>query len=239
MSAPAQFCASSHRQLNKAALEMNEVEGGVVDVPEAYLGVWQRLLLRTPTIEDTTTEVYWLQTKNWHADIRIPVDRPACAGKTSVAELDHTELLGLSNQQGFAGLTEVIGDTCQWHRKLDYQAPSAFPDIGRMKFETSERVLEYGMEQDYFEIWQRLPDSIANPWVDICTPDRIHIGIGKYFMNVRPRSVSMGPLLPSADITMLRNWLDFEISFGIQSGDGIQRILRSTLPWREGLSLRD
>ena len=153
------------------------------NVPDSYHGVWQRLLLRTPKIEDTTTEVYWLQTQSWHVDIRVAANRPKCAGKTALAQLDYAELLGLSMQQGFAGVTEVVDDTCQWHRKFDFQAPSGFNDIGRMKFETSERVLEYGIEQDYFEIWQRLPDSIADPWFDIrCTdepPNTMRVGIGK------------------------------------------------------------
>ena len=108
----------------------------MAEVPEAYLGVWQRLLLRTPQFEDTTTQVYWLQTRDWHADLRVPLSRPNCAGKSSLAQLDHTELLGLSKQQGFCGLTEVIGDICHWHRKVDFQPPSGFNDVGRVVFET-------------------------------------------------------------------------------------------------------
>ena len=169
----------------------------MADVPDAYLGVWQRLLLRTPQAEDTTSEVYWLQTRDWHADIRVPADRPACSGKTSLAQLDHVELRGLSTQQGFAGVTEVVGDICRWHRKIDFQPSAGFDDVGRMQFETTNRVLEFGIEQDYFEIWQRLPDSLTNPWLDIRyadtgsadrTPSLIRIGIGKYFVHVRPRS---------------------------------------------------
>ena len=45
-------------------------------VPAAYRGVWKRTLLRTPQREDTTTQVYWMQTQSWHADIRVPASRP-------------------------------------------------------------------------------------------------------------------------------------------------------------------
>ena len=214
----------------------------MAEVPEAYLGVWQRLLLRTPQFEDTTTQVYWLQTRDWHADLRVPLSRPNCAGKSSLAQLDNTELLGLSTQQGFCGLTEVIGDICHWHRKVDFQPPSGFNDVGRMVFETSERVLEYGVEQDYLEIWQRLPDSVEDPWVNVSagtdTAARMmQIGVGKYFMHVRPRAPSLPVADLEHDLDALRAWVDFEISFGEQTADGTRRILRSTLPWQESLIL--
>jgi hypothetical protein len=216
----------------------------MADVPDIYLGVWQRLLLRTPKVEDTTTEVYWLQTRDWHADIRVPSDRPACAGKNSLQQLDHAELLGLSRQQGFAGITEVMGGTCRWQRRVDFQPASGFNDVGRMVFETTERVLEYGIEQEYFEIWQRLPDSVGNPWVNIeyaeekadrnSPPLSVEVGIGKYFIYVKPRLAVTTEVSIPENTDTLRRWLDFEISFGSLTADGIQRILRSTLPWREG-----
>lgn len=217
----------------------------MADVPEAYLGVWRRLLLRTPQFEDTTTEVYWLQTRDWHGDIRVPLNRPACAGKTSLAQLDRDELLGLSKQQGFAGVTEVVGDICRWHRKVDFQPPSGFNDIGRMEFESTERMLEYGIEQDYFEIWQRLPDSVGNPCSEIRytgdnsadqTPSMIEIGSGKYFIRIKPRKLSLPFDDSPADIDALRCRVDFEITFGMRTDAGTGRILRSTFPWREGPS---
>jgi hypothetical protein len=216
----------------------------VADVPDIYLGVWQRLLLRTPKLEDVTTEVYWLQTRDWHADIRVPSNRPKCNGKTSLQQLERTELLGLSRQQGFAGVTEVADDICRWHRRVDFQPPSGFNDVGRMLFENADRVLEYGVEQDYFEIWRRLPDSVGDPWVNIKyrqdeldqnpAPNEIEIGTGKYFIYVRPREPSASLASVPENTDALRQWVDFEISFGHKMADGSKRILRSTLPWREG-----
>ena len=141
-------------------------------------------------------------------------------------------------------MTEVVGDICRWHRQVDFQPPSGFNDVGRMLFETSERVLEYGIEQEYFEIWQRLPDSVGNPWVNIefaqeegdesGAPRTIEVGSGKYFIYVRPRepAVSLAGIPENTDA--LRHWVDFEISFGHKMADGTKRMLRSTLPWREG-----
>ena len=54
------------------------------EVPLEYMGVWKRTLLRTPQREDTTTQVYWMQTQSWHADIRVPASRPALDGKSGL-----------------------------------------------------------------------------------------------------------------------------------------------------------
>jgi hypothetical protein len=109
-------------------------------VPASYVGVWKRTLLATPTLPDTSTRVFWLQTDRWHADIRIPEDRPAIRGD-ALDLLDRTALRALSRQQGFAGITEVNGDICRWHRMIDYQPPGRIADVGRMRFETPERLL--------------------------------------------------------------------------------------------------
>jgi len=127
-------------------------------VPPAYVGVWRRTLLKTPTLRDTTTRVFWLQTDVWHADIRIPANRPELSGDT-LACLDRSAMRALAQQQGFAGITEVSGDVCRWHRKIDYQPPGRFNDVGRMRFDTPDRLFEYGVEQDYFEIWERVDGS--------------------------------------------------------------------------------
>ena len=72
---------------------------------------------------------------HWHADLRIPTGRP-----------------------GFCGVTQVDGDTCTWHRQMDFQPANGSRDIGRMAFD-GERVTETGVEADYREVWQRLPPS--------------------------------------------------------------------------------
>jgi hypothetical protein len=223
-----------------------------VSIPDAYLGVWKRALLRTPEFEDTTTTVFWLQTSTWHGDIRIPTSRPSCAGRRSLHDCTHEELLGLARQQGFSGVTRVEGDLCSWLRRADFQPPSRFEDIGRMEFESSERLFEHGVHQEYFDIWERLPFSTGNEYVSVTfppgeeesvsCPTRILLATGNYFIQVRPRTMP----LPQADSLMaldsddasLRSVLDFEISFGTR-GPGAWTITHSTLPWLEGERLLD
>lgn len=221
-------------------------------VPDAYLGVWKRKLLRTPDIEDTASSVYWLQTSLWHGDIRIPVYRPPCTGKRSLAQCSREELLDLSAQQGFAGITLVEQDTCRWLRRVDFQPPSGFNDVGRIAFTTPDLMLEYGVEQDYFEIWERLPDSVGREHVSVqfqdgdnpgaARPISVLLATGNYFIHVRPRRM----VLPQADSLSsltgddqsLRAALDFEISFGARDGAPESWVIQhSTFPWREGTRL--
>lgn len=208
-------------------------------VPDEYLGVWQRKLLRAPGMNDTTTRVYWLQTRQWHGDIRVPVDRPAFTGRTGFAELAANELQALARQQGFGGVTHVEGDICRWLRQQDFQPPSGDNDIGRMEFESTERAFEHGVEREYFEIWERLPDSVGNEFVRIGDSSML-LGTGDYFIYLRPRRLEL-PLAASlsalaADAEALRTLVDFEISFGTREGPDPARwqIEMSTLPWREG-----
>jgi hypothetical protein len=219
----------------------------LASVPDAYLGVWKRALLRTPEFEDTTSTVFWLQTPVWHGDIRIPVSRPPCADRRSLHECTREELSGLSEQQGFAGVTRVEEDICRWLRRVDFQPPSGFDDVGRIEFESEERMLEYGVQQDYFEIWERLPGSTGEVHVEVefrdgedeavSRPIRILLATGRYFIHVRPRLMTLPQAGHLTELTTgdasLRSALDFEISFGTRGPVG-WTILHSTLPWREG-----
>jgi hypothetical protein len=218
-------------------------------VPDAFVGVWKRKLLRTPEFEDTVSTVYWMQTSLWHADIRIPVYRAPCTGKHSLAQCTREELLDLAAQQGFSGTTAVDGDICRWLRRVDFQPPSGFNDVGRIEFSSPDLMLEYGIEQEYFEIWERMPGSIGQEHVNVefaegedpqaARPRSVLLATGSYFMRVRPRRM----VLPQADnlATLtgddhaLRAALDFEISFGTRGGPPETWVIqRSTLPWREG-----
>jgi hypothetical protein len=220
-------------------------------VPDAYLGVWRRTLLRVPgQPDDTTSDVLWMQTRVWHADVRVRADRPAFAPDASIETLDRDALLALADHKGFSGVTAVEGDVCRWLREVDFQPPSGFPDIGRMEFDTPDRAFEYGIEQDYFEIWERLPESVgptlAFERVDGPRPMRL-LRTGDCVMRVRPRDAAielpehpdgLRALAADVDAATLRRWLDFELSFArLDASTGGCTITRSTWPWLEGRDL--
>ena len=156
-------------------------------VPAAYRGVWQRTLLETPEGRDTTTQVHWLQTEGWHADLRVP------------AGIDPATSAGRALLQGFCGLTRITHgvngqpDICTWHRHWDVQPPRSTPDAGTMVFETSERVIETGVHGRYLEVWERLPGS-TGPYAALAELDAqgqptgaMRFTAGRYTLTVRPR----------------------------------------------------
>ena len=114
-----------------------------MNVPDSYLGVWQRTRLKTAAGEDCDSAVFWIQTARLHGDIRTP----AC-----------TSGLRLTGRSGFAGITSVEDERCQWHRLIDCN-PNSGVDIGLMHFENSEKVIELATDDSYLEVWERLPDS--------------------------------------------------------------------------------
>jgi hypothetical protein len=181
-------------------------------VPDAYLGVWQRTLLTTRDgLHDSSTQVFWLQTAQLFADLRIPRPRPQT-------------LADLARQAGFAGVTEVTGERCQWHRAIDFQPPSGRADIGRMHFERADYLLEDGLDGSYHEVWERLPDSLGRNWGQWLQGNDGRQGClllaGDYFLFASGRAQA---LPPAADLTTLlaqqadsKALLDFELSFGRQ-----------------------
>jgi hypothetical protein len=216
-------------------------------VPERYLGVWQRLVLQTDLQPcDITTQVFWLQTTSWHADIRVPFPRPALPGSGGLQRYTRAQLEWLASQQGFVGITRVQESTCQWQRHADFRPPTGLRDIGNMVFLRPDLAVETGVESRYLEVWQKLPDStgaqaVLQRLVDGVEQPNWLLVSGQYFMHVRARRESLdaaASLLSlaqreSASDERLRELVDFEISFGRRSTHA-WRVQLSTLPFLEG-----
>ena len=231
-------------------------------VPARYRGVWQRTLLETPALRDISTTVFWLQTAGWHADLRIPADRPDFSGVSSLAACSPAQLAWLAQQQGFAGCTEVTEqgaahtEVCTWHRRVDFQPPAAGPDAGIMQFEP-QHLVETGLYGSYLEHWQPLPNAVDGHAVLGCSdgsedgsgdgqgaqPTRLLLVAGDFVMHVRPRmrpwpaAAVPGTALAALPVADLAALLDFEISFGRRTATG-WRITHSTLPWLESTEVR-
>ena len=212
-------------------------------VPERYHGVWVRTFLETPEGRDTTTWVRWLQTSQWHADLRVPTG------------LDRRLLAHLAQQQGFSGITQIDppqGDApeiCTWHRRCDIQPPRSTPDAGTMVFETPDRVIERGVHGNYLEVWERLPASVGRRRVlqrlgasGQMLNERLLI-TGNCLMHVRPRSAlwpqglqyneTLGDVIQRHP-AHAAGLLDFAISYGEINAAGLCTLERSSLPALEG-----
>lgn len=215
-------------------------------VAKSYLGVWKRRLIQHRSgRSDSETTVYWLQTPRLFADLRIPsTSLPALA----LEDLSYSQQLALCEQQGFSGVTQVDADICQWHRKVDYQPVNGDEDIGRMHFETSERLIETALDESYYEIWERLPGSLgtcSGQWLQAMDePSRqgCLLMAGDYFLFAanRPSPLTPGTHLrekfglPENSINPVPLFA-CELSFGRHNaGQTPWKIECSTLPARAG-----
>lgn len=206
-------------------------------VPDAYLGVWRRTLLRTADgQEDRATRVFWMQTAVLHADLRVPDPAP-------------TNIDQRIDQAGFAGITDVQGERCQWLRLLDFH-PDSGTDVGLMQFTAPDELRETALDGSYLEIWQRLPASVGTTqalWLVAAGEVQRRACLllaGDYFMFVadRPIPTRKGLSLAaqvselSADQTELM--LGCECSLGRITGGKVPwEITLSTLPGRTGRCL--
>lgn len=236
----------------------------IAAVPLALQGLWRRTQLRIPAapaspdapalLDDRATLVYWLQTAHWHADIRIPAQRPSFAGVRSLGDCDDAQLRWLLTQQGFAGVTTVDstpqGDLCRWHRVIDH-AESLDADEGRLVFDATG-LDEWGTQADYYERWQpvirsagRDQQALGVVGVSSGRTQAVFVRCGDWGLLVRARqldAVATRAVRTAAaagepvDRARLIAAADCEITLAT-CGTRRWVVLRSTFPWREGHTL--
>ena len=226
-------------------------------VPADYIGVWQRDLLETATMKDNTSLVLWMQTQQYHIDIRIPATCANIHKVSSLEDYNDEELLLLASQQGFAGITQVTpstaksSDICQWHREIDFQPQTDARDIGKMVFTDANTVIETGIDDAYLEVWRRLEDSQKPCWFKFTTgKNRKGLATPAYCMRAgnfiayaRPREIILPKIASLIDAIHtikpardnLLDWLDMEISFGEMIDEQHWKITHSTLPFKENI----
>jgi hypothetical protein len=213
-------------------------------VPPIYHGLWQRTLYAEPAdgeaqFVDRDTQVFWLQAGDWHADLRVPADRPDFSGVGAIGDCSREQLLWLARQTAFAGITRVEGRFCTWHRLVDL-SPGLEKDVGVMRFLDDDTLEERHAEGRYREVWSRTTRTVQPE--PVTRFDRAGLPrwleTGDYAMAISPRrqiEPAHDLLADPATLTgpALTERAALEIGFAQRSIDG-WRISLSTLPWREG-----
>ena len=219
-----------------------------MDDSRAFQGMWRRLLIAQPRMPvDTHTYVTWLQGPEFFGDLRQPVGALAGVQASCLAELRAEEARLLAVQAAFAGSFVVTGDEAEWVRAIDFHPPALLRDRGRIVSE-GDLLIEYGVETEYVEYWQRGPTAPNARYAAarLCSVEDERaayiVQCGRHFLYARDRSVRLNRgddltgLLDGADADTARALIDCEISIGAITAEG-WRIDRSTLPWRAGALL--
>lgn len=217
------------------------------EVPDELRGLWRREVITAPGFRDETTQVVWLQTPSWYADLRVPADRPARLGADGFAAYSDAELIACAKVQGFAGQLRVADGVCYWRRDLDYQPPSASPDEGRYALD-GEVMIEDGIHADYQEIWRRAPDSTEPAAVFRREAEDGRAGLlvigGRFLIEIVSR---FGPASQAASLTeaveaalaagdrrAAEALVSTRIRFAERDQGGRWTTVLSSLPWLEG-----
>lgn len=126
-------------------------------VPQCYQGIWRRTgIFRSDGRVDLTTSVWWFQSALFHIDLRIPQDRPRLDDAAALASLPPAQLARFGAQTGFAGVTVVTGERCEWRPEIAFPAISDELDAGLMRFDTADNLHEDGLDASYQEDWLRV-----------------------------------------------------------------------------------
>ncbi|MYM56304.1 hypothetical protein [Thalassovita mangrovi] len=129
---------------------------------------WRRDWIKAPGFEDATTRVHWMQCGALYADLRIPADRPDLSGAAALADLDPPALRVLMQAEGFAGTITVADSICTWDRLINWHGVPDGVDSGLMFFDDKGGLIEDGVDAEYRELWQRMPDAPSEAFRVTC-----------------------------------------------------------------------
>lgn len=221
--------------------------------PTWFRGAWKREWFKTT--EDPTPHemqiVRDLQTPTVFGSVRISVDRPVFPDAKSFDDLDDAQLAILLEQRGgFAGAASFDGDLAVWDHEIEFRPPSEEADTARLERLSPTRVLEKGLDGDFFELWWSMSTGdgkyLGIKIMNGKRTERMLVVVGDHFVYARNRTRDLPPARSLtalvAEIKATRaqiiEILDCEFSYGtIRSGRVPWEIRYSTLPWREGKPL--
>jgi hypothetical protein len=218
---------------------------GLPATPQAFRGVWQRTLYAEPAKApyqqaDTTTQVYWIQGKHWHADLRLPADSPDFSGITGLDDCNRRQLEWLARLTAFAGITQIDSElgVCTWHRYQDL-CPSLEKDVGLLRWIDGTILEERHPHDQYVEHWQQLSNDAVEDVIQDAEGQLRWLQIGDHAMAITPRpwadnaDALFAPINSLTDSALLwRASLCFDYLERSQDG---WRVVLSTQPWRKGV----
>lgn len=208
---------------------------------------WRRSWIAWPDgRRDDVTEVDWVQGPTFFADLRTPAGRPSFAQVRGLADLDEAHIGWLVRQDAFAGRLTFDGTHFEWVRAFDYRDDRPAPDSGSLHMERGH-MIEIGRDTPYVEHWVRSEPAAAPVGAlrlrgrdDGCEAYLARAGEWFAFARNRLRPLAIGSSLAEdvacASLEEARALVDCEVSIGRVTSQG-WRILRSSLPFREGALL--
>ncbi|MEM1149126.1 MAG: hypothetical protein AAGI03_01005 [Pseudomonadota bacterium] len=209
---------------------------------EQVQGHWARRWIKAPGFEDHSTRVHWAQVGSLYADVRIPSDRPALGSATSLAAMPSVALVEFCKAEGFAGTTSLSGDSCTWHREVNFHGAPDGEDVGQISFDENGDMIEAGVLSDYTELWAHssAPHSTAFRLAGAGF-EGILATVGETFVLAidRPGRAATKPLIEalcSGGLSGIETLFDGIYAMGVWDGANATAKI-ATQPFSEGTSI--
>jgi len=129
--------------------------------PDWLLGCFRRYSISFANgTSDVKTNVFWLQSRNFTIDIRLPIESEQLVAKPLV-EYTNEELLQLANYEGFSAKTDWDGEILSW-READatlqihnrWTEPAILKRVGNC-------MVEFCPSNAYVEDWRLQPSKLG------------------------------------------------------------------------------
>lgn len=226
-------------------------------VPDWMMGLYRRHCIAfADGSSDTETQVFWLQSRNFSIDLRIPRDDRLLATARPWAAYSAVELATLANYEGWVAQSVWDGEQLVWREPTALQLHDRWPEPAPLR-RVGNSMVEFAPSGAYVEDW-RLQPSAPGPLVGLRLLDEREEAGGRLLRRGGGLIVSgehaglvlgraempagEGPLLAQVlaaqgNAQVLRRLLDFETSIargGLHEGF---RVTHSTCPGRVGEEL--
>lgn len=161
--------------LKELVLQHSQPKKGV---PDWLLGCFRRYSISfADGTTDLKTQVFWLQSRNFTIDIRMPVESEQASSKSLDAYTEQ-ELKQLANYEGFSATTDWDGELLSW-RDADaaLQVHNRWTEPAILK-RVGNCMVEFCPSDAYVEDWRAQPTS-AGPLVGLRLLEERELATGK------------------------------------------------------------
>ncbi|SFM97730.1 hypothetical protein [Variovorax sp. OV329] len=223
-------------------------------VPEWMMGLYRRHIIAfADGTSDTETQVYWLQSRNFSIDLRLPREAGLVAQARPLADYSRDELAVLCEYEGWVAQCVWDGEQLAWREPTAFQLHDRWPEPAPLR-RVGNCMIEFAPSGAYVEDW-RLQPSAPGPLVGLRLIDErelesgrvLHRGgglivSGDYAGLVMGRAEAPGVSAPLRDHVLsaqgndeaLGRLMDFETSIARGSMREGFEVTHSTCPGRVG-----
>lgn len=135
-------------------------------VPPWMLGLFRRHCISfADGSSDTDTQVFWLQSRNFSIDLRLPVDAEQVATAQPWHRYPATELAVLANYEGWIAESRWDGARLSWHEPTSLQLHDRWPEPALLR-RVGNCMMEFADSGAYVEDW-RLQPSASGPLIGL------------------------------------------------------------------------